>query len=152
MIQVYTLNSLGTIELLMGDIGGRDKLLRSLDMAEELGLDEEVGRAYLNLAEVLAHVRLYDGFLDFVRKGEDYCSQHGLELWRMWLLTSEALAPPRPRRNFVFANATNMRPVAAPAELRDSREIGFVAGSPDRLVWTGTSPTADRNNGTWFVD
>ncbi|MGI0129925.1 MAG: hypothetical protein ACREEC_07230, partial [Thermoplasmata archaeon] len=42
--------------------------------------------------------------------------------------------------------------VAAPAELRDSREIGFVAGSPDRLVWTGTSPTADRNNGTWFVD
>ncbi|MGI0129927.1 MAG: hypothetical protein ACREEC_07240, partial [Thermoplasmata archaeon] len=54
--------------------------------------------------------------------------------------------------HFVFANATNLQRVAAPAELRDSREIGFVAGSPDRLVWTGTSPTADRNNGTWFVD
>lgn len=54
--------------------------------------------------------------------------------------------------HFVFANATTLQPVAAPAELRDPREIGFVAGSPDRLVWTGTPGTSSPSNGTWFVD
>jgi len=51
--------------------------------------------------------------------------------------------------HFVFADATTLQPVAAPAELRDPREIGFVAGAPDRLVWTGTPGSS---NGTWFVD
>jgi hypothetical protein len=51
--------------------------------------------------------------------------------------------------HFVFADATTLQPVAAPAELRDPREIGFVAGAPDRLVWTGTPGSP---NGTWFVD
>jgi len=87
---LHTLNSLGSMELLKGDRAGRDKLLRSLDMADELGLDEDVGRAYLNLAEVLVQTRSYEGLFELIRKGEEYCSQHGLELWRMWLLTSEA--------------------------------------------------------------
>jgi hypothetical protein len=51
--------------------------------------------------------------------------------------------------HFVFADATTLQPVAAPTELRDPREIRFVAGAPDRLVWTGTSGSP---NGTWFVD
>jgi hypothetical protein len=54
--------------------------------------------------------------------------------------------------HFVFADATTLQPVAAPAELRDPREIGFVAGSPDRLVWTGTPGSSSPGNGTWFVD
>lgn len=54
--------------------------------------------------------------------------------------------------HFVFANATTLQPVAAPAELRDPREIGFVAGSPERLAWTGTPGYSSPDNGTWFVD
>ena len=50
---------------------------------------------------------------------------------------------------FVFADATTLQLVAAPAELSSPREIGFVVGSPDRLVWTGTPGSS---NGTWFVD
>ena len=50
---------------------------------------------------------------------------------------------------FVFADATTLQPVATPAELRDPREIGAVAGSPERLVWTGTPGSS---SGTWFVD
>ncbi|HEX2646799.1 MAG TPA: helix-turn-helix transcriptional regulator, partial [Candidatus Dormibacteraeota bacterium] len=89
---LHTLNSLGTIELVMGNPSGRDKLLRSLDMAEEMGLDEEVGRAYMNLAGVLGENRSYDGLFGLISRGLEYCSQHGLELWRMWLLTYEAHA------------------------------------------------------------
>ncbi|HKC19019.1 MAG TPA: LuxR C-terminal-related transcriptional regulator, partial [Candidatus Dormibacteraeota bacterium] len=87
---LYTLNSLGTLETLMGLGEGREKLLRSLEMADQLGMDEHVGRAYLNLAESEVLTRSYDGLLELIGRGTEYCSQHGLELWRMWLLTSEA--------------------------------------------------------------
>lgn len=89
---VYTLNTLGTIELWLGQRAGRDKLLRSLDMADELGMDEQVGRAFLNLADASVQTRFYDGLLEIIGRGTEYCSRHGLELWRMWLLTSEARA------------------------------------------------------------
>ncbi len=89
---LYSLNSLGTIEISLGFPGGRDKLLRSLAMADELEMDEHVGRAFLNLAEAQVNARAYDGLLELIGRGTDYCAQHGLELWRMWLLTSEARA------------------------------------------------------------
>ena len=89
---LYNLNSLGSVELLMGESAGAEKLMRSLQMADELGLDEEVGRAYLNWAAAAVDARAYDGLLDLINRGCDYCSQHGLELWRMWLLTSRARA------------------------------------------------------------
>jgi hypothetical protein len=54
--------------------------------------------------------------------------------------------------HFVFADATTLQSAAAPAELRDPRDIGSVAASPDRLVWTGAPGTASPGNGTWFVD
>jgi hypothetical protein len=66
-------------------------------------------------------------------------------VWKKW---DAGAANP----HFVFADATTLQPVAAPAELRDPREIGFVAGSAERLVWTGTPSTSSPNNGTWFVD
>jgi hypothetical protein len=66
----------------------------------------------------------------------------------VWTKRDAGAAHPR----FVFADATTLQPVAAPAELRDPREIGSVAASPDRLVWTGTPGTSSPGNGTWFVD
>lgn len=87
---VYTLNTLGVLELWLGIPAGREKLVRSLEMADELGMDEHVGRAYLNIADVCVQTRLYDGLLELIHRGTDYSTQHGLELWRLWLLTSEA--------------------------------------------------------------
>ncbi len=66
----------------------------------------------------------------------------------VWTKRDAGAAHPR----FVFADATTLQPVPAPAELRGPREIGFVAASPDRLVWTGTPGMSSPNNGTWFVD
>jgi len=87
---LHTLNSLGTTEVLMGDPRGREKLLRSLDMAEELGMDEHVGRAYINLASASVQARMYDGLVELISRGADFSREHGLELWRMWLLSSLA--------------------------------------------------------------
>ena len=87
---IYVLNSLGTVELALGQAVGKARLLRSLDVADELGMDEHVGRAYLNLAGLGVEARSFDGLPELIRQGTDYCFQHGLELWRMWLLTSEA--------------------------------------------------------------
>lgn len=87
---VYTLNTLGAVEMILRRPEGREKLLRSLDMADELGMDEQVGRAFLNLAGVAASARMYDGLLELIARGKQYCSQHGLELWRLWMLASEA--------------------------------------------------------------
>ena len=88
---LHTLNSLGTTELLKGDARGKEKLLRSLDMAEELGMDEHVGRAYINLASASVQARMYDdALIELISRGVDFSREHGLELWRMWLLSSLA--------------------------------------------------------------
>ena len=89
---LHTLNSMGSMELVMGKASGKEKLLRSLDMAAELGMDEHVGRAYINLAGGLAEMRMYDGYFELTKTGAEFCLEHGLELWRMWVLTSEAKA------------------------------------------------------------
>jgi len=89
---LHTLNSMGSIELTMGVAGGREKLLRSLDIAHELGMDEHVGRAYINLSDCMATTHVYDGFMELVTRGIEFCLEHGLELWRMWIMTSQARA------------------------------------------------------------
>src|SRR6202521_3445370 len=87
---LHTLNSLGTTEILMGDPHGKEKVLRSLEMAEELGMDEHVGRAYINVASASVQARMYDGLVEVISRGIDFSREHGLELWRMWVLSSLA--------------------------------------------------------------
>jgi DNA-binding CsgD family transcriptional regulator/tetratricopeptide (TPR) repeat protein len=87
---LHTLNSLGTTEILLGDPRGKEKVLRSLDMAEELGMDEHTGRAYINVASASVQARMYDGLVELISRGVDFSREHGLELWRMWLLSSLA--------------------------------------------------------------
>src|SRR5579864_4571213 len=87
---LHALNSVGTVEIFTGDAHGKDKLLRSLSLAEELGIDEHVGRAYINLTCALARARMYDGLVELCARGIDYCRERSLELWRMWILCSLA--------------------------------------------------------------
>jgi hypothetical protein len=54
--------------------------------------------------------------------------------------------------HLVFADARSLRPVDGPPELRDPREIGYLAGSSDYLVWTGVPKALSSSNGTWFID
>jgi DNA-binding CsgD family transcriptional regulator len=82
---VHVLNSLGTMEMSVNLAGGREKLERSLELSIEAGLDEQVGRAYINLAGELVNLRMFKGFNELIDRGLDYCTGRGLDLWRLYL-------------------------------------------------------------------
>jgi DNA-binding CsgD family transcriptional regulator/tetratricopeptide (TPR) repeat protein len=83
---VHTLIPVGWAELLAGAPEGRKKLERGLEHAERAGLNEQVARAYVHLAWAAIRLRshaLADRYLD---AGLEYCSDRGLELFRLYLL------------------------------------------------------------------
>ena len=83
---VSVLNNLGTMELLNGAIQGRAKLERSLEIALRAGLDEDAGRAYINMAWAASRSRSYIGLERHLQAGLEYCSERGLLLWRLYVL------------------------------------------------------------------
>ena len=89
---VHVLNSVGTMEMSSGASGGQAKLERSLELALEAGLDEEVGRAFINLTEMLVALRRYDGLDELIERGIDFCTGRGLDLWGLYLHDCQAEA------------------------------------------------------------
>jgi DNA-binding CsgD family transcriptional regulator len=70
----------------LATIGGLDSAIECLERAERAGLHEEVGRTFVLLAGKLVFGRsgaLTDHYLE---AGIEYCSEHGLELFRLYLL------------------------------------------------------------------
>lgn len=84
--QVHVLNTLGTAELLGGDAGGVVKLQRSLDLARAAGLEEQVGRAYVNHGWAATRSRWYVDFDRWLADGRDYCEERGLVFWEHYVL------------------------------------------------------------------
>jgi DNA-binding CsgD family transcriptional regulator/tetratricopeptide (TPR) repeat protein len=99
---VHVLNSVGSMEMSTGVREGREKLLRSLDLAMEAGLEEHVGRAYLNLVATLVRQRTYDGLDALIDQAIDYCTGRGMDLWSLYLYASRAEAELQ-RGNFIEA-------------------------------------------------
>jgi DNA-binding CsgD family transcriptional regulator len=88
-VEVYTLNNMGTMALLRGDLEGRKALDRSLELARQAGLDEHAGRAFIHFGWVLARNRAYE-LEDRLSAGIDYCFGCGLDLWGLYVLTYRA--------------------------------------------------------------
>jgi DNA-binding CsgD family transcriptional regulator/tetratricopeptide (TPR) repeat protein len=84
-VVVHTLNTLGTNELIQGDTSGREKLERSLRLAQEAGLEEHIGRAYIHLADVAQRNRDYELGDRCFGPGIEYCNEHGLDLWLRYM-------------------------------------------------------------------
>jgi DNA-binding CsgD family transcriptional regulator len=84
-VVVHALNTLGTLELLQEIQTGRDKLDRSLRLAEEAGLEEHVGRAYIHFADVAQRNRDYALADEFMAPGIEYCGDRGLDLWLRYM-------------------------------------------------------------------
>ena len=78
----YQLNNTGTMRLLLGRPDGRDELERGLAIAAAEGMHDEAGRGYIHLAWVAARTR-DSALLDRLAEGIEYCTEHGLELWRL---------------------------------------------------------------------
>lgn len=88
---VHALGSLGAAEALAGEPGGEAKLARALGLAQQHRLVEQVGRVGVLVAMALARNRAcgVPGAAD-PASSLAYCSEHGLELYRHYLLAYDA--------------------------------------------------------------
>lgn len=87
----YALLNIGAVEILAGRPDeGRETLERSLELARLAGLEEHAGRAFVNLVWFAPRDRSYDVADQQLDAGLDYCSEHGLDLWRLYLLAYRA--------------------------------------------------------------
>jgi DNA-binding CsgD family transcriptional regulator/tetratricopeptide (TPR) repeat protein len=84
-VVVHTLNTIGTAELLEGKAEGREKLERSLRLAEAAELEEHIGRAYIHFADVAQRNRDYELADAYIAPGIEYCSERGLDLWLRYM-------------------------------------------------------------------
>jgi DNA-binding CsgD family transcriptional regulator len=86
---VAQLNNSGTMALLLGRPEGRAKLERSIELAREAKLVHHVGRGYIHLGWAASRARDFE-LAERLEEGIDYCDEHGLELWRLYLIAYRA--------------------------------------------------------------
>ncbi len=89
-ILVYALTTVGAAESRGDERRGREKLEQSLDLARSAGLEDEVGRAFANLAWLPARQRSYAIAERHLQAGLDYCEERGLDYWGLLLLACRA--------------------------------------------------------------
>jgi DNA-binding CsgD family transcriptional regulator/tetratricopeptide (TPR) repeat protein len=70
--------------------GGLEAMGQVFEDAQRAGLVEETGIAYGWLAANALDARRYDMAADQLARGLEYCSDHGLELFRLYLLSHRA--------------------------------------------------------------
>lgn len=90
--QIHTLNTLGTSELLKGAPAGRKMLQDSLELSRAVGLEEHIGRVYVNYGWAATRSRLYDDFDNWFMTGSAYSEERGLVLWEHYVLAYGARA------------------------------------------------------------
>jgi len=82
----HALNTIGTVELSRGDMGGKDKLERSLELARSAGELRDVAIAYNNLCSSLSRLGRYREMARYADEGIGYCEEHGLDAWTKSLI------------------------------------------------------------------
>jgi DNA-binding CsgD family transcriptional regulator len=87
--RVNVLNNTGTMALLLGRAEGRTDLERSIALASEANLAPDVGRAYIHLGWGASRLREF-GLAELLDEGIEFCAEHGLELWRLYVLAYRA--------------------------------------------------------------
>jgi DNA-binding CsgD family transcriptional regulator/tetratricopeptide (TPR) repeat protein len=87
---VYALTNEGADEVQADAPGSPAKLERSLELALRSGLEENAGRAFLNLVWWPIRQRRYDLVERYLDDGLDYCTEHGMDLWRCFFVPCRA--------------------------------------------------------------
>jgi DNA-binding CsgD family transcriptional regulator/tetratricopeptide (TPR) repeat protein len=77
----HGLTTVGMLEFSGGLTSGREKIERSLDLARQAGLDENVGRAFTFLTWGALRQRSYSLAYRYAEAGLEYCSERNLDLW-----------------------------------------------------------------------
>ena len=89
-IAVNAVITLGFAESMDGRPTGIERLTRAITAAEEAAIPEQVGYGYDLLALVAVFTRSHALANDVIERGLAYCSDHGLELYRLYLLAYRA--------------------------------------------------------------
>ena len=89
-IAVQALATLGFAQAMDGLSAGVEQLSRAIQIAEETALPKQVGLAYDLLALACVHMRSHTLADDAIARGLAYCSEHGFELYRLYLLAYRA--------------------------------------------------------------
>ena len=86
---VHSLNNIGTMQLLAGLPEGLGHLEESLARSDRPGMEEHVGRVYINIGWAIVRTRAYHlgSWLD---EGVKVCEDLGLELWKLYILAYRA--------------------------------------------------------------
>jgi len=86
----HLLNTLGCCEGFLGDIGGLAKLREALKLSEQAGDAEVIGRAYVNLSEMLEEICQNEEALDLARVGQQRMVALGAPQFEAFLAANEA--------------------------------------------------------------
>jgi DNA-binding CsgD family transcriptional regulator len=86
----YALTNKGVVEVLVDGEQAPAQLEQSLQIALAAGAEEEAGRAYLSLVWWPLRRRRYDLVDRYLDDGLDYCTEHGLDLWRLFFVPCRA--------------------------------------------------------------
>jgi DNA-binding CsgD family transcriptional regulator len=87
---LHALRGVGVAEVLSGDSGGFEKLERSLALALEAGLDEDVAQAYTNLAGTRIGLRDYAPGDRYLEEGIAYCRERDLDRSMLYMIACQA--------------------------------------------------------------
>jgi DNA-binding CsgD family transcriptional regulator/tetratricopeptide (TPR) repeat protein len=87
---VQALNTVGTLELGRGITVGREKLERSLALAEREGFAIDAARAYVNLVAALSRRWEWRAADRFIEAGIEYCHEQGLDVLLDSLVAAQA--------------------------------------------------------------
>jgi DNA-binding CsgD family transcriptional regulator/tetratricopeptide (TPR) repeat protein len=90
--RIYALINCATIDYLAGKTEATATLERCLRQASEAGLEEYAGRSYVALCYWGARSRSHADAERWLDDGLNYCTDHGLDLWRSYLVVSRARA------------------------------------------------------------
>lgn len=84
-VLVHALNTRGALAILTGDESGLADLQQSLELALADGRHEQVGRFYVHMADLAQRHRRWDLIDRHYATANEYCSEHGLDLWIRYL-------------------------------------------------------------------
>jgi DNA-binding CsgD family transcriptional regulator/tetratricopeptide (TPR) repeat protein len=90
--RIYALINCACIDYLAGTSEATATLQRCLRQASEAGLEEYAGRSYVALCYWGARSRSHADAEPWLDDGLNYCTDHGLDLWRSYLVVSRARA------------------------------------------------------------
>jgi DNA-binding CsgD family transcriptional regulator len=87
---VYALTNIGAAELRAGKQEGRERLERALALAQQHGLEDHAARIFNSLVMWPLRLRRLRDAERYLATGLEYCSERGLDTWRLYLLAGRA--------------------------------------------------------------